>query len=88
MGKGLNAICADAVYISSLLLCEIIIIMMDYSPECLSALKELHLGARGVTTDTLVRIQAVAQPAVIGSPIGRRTIGPMLSGFSLCRLSL
>ena len=32
--------------------------------------KALHLSARGVTTDTLVRIQAVSHPAVIGSPTG------------------
>jgi hypothetical protein len=32
--------------------------------------KALHLSARGVTTDTLVQIQAVSQQAVIGSPIG------------------
>ena len=32
--------------------------------------KALHLSARGVTTDTLVQIQAVSQLAVIESPIG------------------
>ena len=32
--------------------------------------KSLHLSARGVITDTLVQIQAVSQPDVIGSPIG------------------
>ena len=42
--------------------------------------KTLHLSARGVTTDTLVQIQAVSHPAVIGSPIGWRTIGPALAG--------
>ena len=31
--------------------------------------KALHLSARAVTTDTLVQIQAVSQPAVIGSHI-------------------
>ena len=35
--------------------------------------KALHLSARGVITDTLVRIQVVSQLAVIGigSPIGQ-----------------
>jgi hypothetical protein len=32
--------------------------------------KALYLSVTGVTTDTLVRNQAVSQPAVIGSPIG------------------
>ena len=31
-----------------------------------SGAESLHLSARGVTTDKLVRIQAVSQPAVIG----------------------
>ena len=43
--------------------------------------KALHLSARGNTTDTLVRIQAVSQPAVARTPIGRRTIGPASSGL-------
>jgi hypothetical protein len=34
-----------------------------------------------VSRQTLVRSQAVPQPAVIGSPIGRRTIGPASSGL-------
>uniref|UniRef100_A0A674C861 Retinoic acid receptor responder 3 n=1 Tax=Salmo trutta TaxID=8032 RepID=A0A674C861_SALTR len=34
------------------------------------------------------QVCAVSQPAVIGSPIGRRTIGPAWSGFGRCRLSL
>ena len=42
--------------------------------------KALHLNASGVTTDTLVRVQAVSQPAVIGSSIGQLTIGPASSG--------
>ena len=50
--------------------------------------KALHLSARGVTTDTLVQIQAVSQPAVIGSPIGHRTIGPASSRFGRCSPSL
>ena len=44
--------------------------------------KALQLSARGVTTDTLVRTQAVSQPAVIESPTGRRTIGPASSGLA------
>ena len=51
-------------------------------------LEALHLSARGFTTETLVRIQAVSQPAVIESPIGRCTIGPVSSGFGRCRPSL
>ena len=43
--------------------------------------KDFYLSARGVSTGTLVRIQAVSQPTVIGSPIGRRTVGPASSGF-------
>ena len=42
--------------------------------------KALHLSARSVITDTLVQIQAVSQPAVIGSPIGWPTIVPGLAG--------
>ena len=36
------------------------------------------------------RFRAVSQPAMIGSPIGQRTIGPALSwlGFGRCRPSL
>ena len=49
--------------------------------------KALHLSVRGVTTDTLVRFQAVSQPAVIGSIIGRCTIGPASSEFGRCRPS-
>ena len=41
--------------------------------------KALHRSAGDVTTDTLARFQ-VSQPAVIGSPIGRRTIVPASSG--------
>ena len=41
----------------------------------------LHRSAGGITTDILVRIQAVSQPAVLGSPIGQRTIGPASFGF-------
>jgi hypothetical protein len=47
--------------------------------------KALHLSARGVTTDILVRFQAVSQPAVIGSPIRRHTIGPASSGLGFGR---
>ena len=50
--------------------------------------KALHLSARGVTTDTLVRFQAISQPAMIGSPIGRRTIDPASSRFGWCSPSL
>jgi hypothetical protein len=37
---------------------------------------------------SLVWIQAVSQPAVIGSPIGQRIIGPASSGFGRGRPSL
>ena len=50
--------------------------------------KALHLSARGITTDTLVQIQAVSQPAVTGSPIRRCITGPVSSGFGRCGLSL
>jgi hypothetical protein len=43
-------------------------------------LNGLHLSARGVTTHTLARIQAVSQPDVFGSSMGRRTIVPASSG--------
>jgi hypothetical protein len=49
--------------------------------------KALYLNARGVTTDPGC-IQAVSHPAVIGSPIGQRTIGPASSGFGRGRPSL
>jgi hypothetical protein len=41
--------------------------------HCISVLEE--------SLQTLVRSQALSQPAVIGSPIGRRTIGPASSGL-------
>ena len=50
--------------------------------------KALYLSARGVTTDPLVRFRALSQPAMIWSPIGRRTIGPASSGFGRCGPSL
>ena len=50
--------------------------------------KALHLSARGVTTDTLVWIEALSQPAVFGSPTRRHTIGPALSEFGLCRFNI
>ena len=49
--------------------------------------KTLHLSARGVTTDNLVRIQTVSQLAVIVSLIGRSIIGPASSEFGRCRPS-
>jgi hypothetical protein len=50
--------------------------------------KALHLSAKGVTTDTLVRIQTVSQLAVIGSLKRRRTIGPASSRIGRDRPSL
>ena len=47
-----------------------------------------HLSAGDITTDTLVRFQAVSQLAVIGSPIGQCTIGPAASGLDPSCLSL
>ena len=43
-----------------------------------------------VSLQILVQFQAVSQPAVIGSPIRRHTIGPVFPGleFGLGRLSL
>ena len=41
-----------------------------------------------VSLQTLVRFQAVSQPVVIGSPIGRCPIGPASLGFGRGRLSL
>ena len=62
--------------------------MSDHCSRVVHRSKALHLSARGVTTDTLVRVQAVSQLAVVRSPIGRCTIGPVSSGFGRCRLSL
>ena len=59
------------------------VLYVNTAPEWCSGLKAQRLSARGITTDTLVRIQAVSQPDVIGSPVGRRTIGPASYGFGL-----
>ena len=49
-------------------------------------LKEEKLNS--MKLKVLVRIQVVSQPAVIGSRMRRRTIGPASSGFGQCRPSL
>jgi hypothetical protein len=36
---------------------------------------------------TLVRFQALSQPAVIGSPIGRRIIGPVSLGLGFVNVN-
>ena len=52
---------------------------------------EWHSGIRHCTSEleaslqTLGRLQDVSQPAVIGRPTGRRTIGPAVSGLGFCR---
>ena len=48
------------------------------SPEWLSGLKHC-ISVQEVPLQSVVRFQAVSQPAVIGSPIGQRTIGPALT---------
>ena len=59
------------------------------APEWLSGLRHC-ISVLEASLQTLVRFQAVSQLAVIGSPIGRRTIGPASSGlvFGRGRLSL
>ena len=54
--------------------------MLSLGSRVVQLSKALHLSARGVTTDTLVSIQAVSQPAMIVSLIGRCTIGLRVSG--------
>jgi hypothetical protein len=44
--------------------------------------KALHLSARGVTTDSLVQIRVVSQPAVIRSPIERRQLAQLHLGLA------
>ena len=46
------------------------------------------ISVQEASLQSLVRIQAVSHPDVIGSPIVRRTIGPASSGFCMCRPSL
>jgi hypothetical protein len=50
------------------------------APEWHSGLR-LWISVHEASLQTLVRSLAVSQPAVIGSPIGRCTIGPALSGL-------
>jgi hypothetical protein len=52
-------------------------------------IKWLPSGAvQKVWLQSLVQIQAISQPAVIGGPIGRRTNGQVWSGFGWGRPSL
>ncbi|KAM9485859.1 nucleoporin NUP35-like isoform 1-T1 [Salvelinus alpinus] len=50
------------------------------APEWYSGLRHC-ISSLEALLQTLVRVQAVSQPAVIGSPIGQRTIGPASSEF-------
>ena len=50
-----------------------------WAPEWHRGLRHC-ISVKEASLHSLIRIQAVSHPAVIGSPIGRRTIGPVLSG--------
>ncbi|XP_064792895.1 very long chain fatty acid elongase 7-like isoform X1 [Oncorhynchus masou masou] len=50
------------------------------SPGCRCGPRH-SISVQEVSLQSLVGIQAVSHPAMIGSPIGRRTIGPASSGF-------
>lgn len=83
--------------VSFIAICEnpsqcVILVLQTYgfgAPEWRNGLRYC-ISVLEASLQTLVRFQAVSQPAVIGSPIGRRTIGPASSGlgFGLERLSL
>ena len=62
------------------LVCELLHLIG--APEWRSELRHC-ISVQEVSLQTLV-----SHPAVIGSPIGRRTIGPASSGFGRCRPSL
>uniref|UniRef100_A0AAZ3QB03 Uncharacterized protein n=1 Tax=Oncorhynchus tshawytscha TaxID=74940 RepID=A0AAZ3QB03_ONCTS len=57
--------------------------ILQHSEWC-SGLRH-YISVQEASLLSLVRIQAVSHPDVIGSPIGRRTIGPASSGFGRCR---
>ena len=58
-----------------------------WAPEWCSDLRHC-ISVQEASLQSLVQIQAVSHPAVIGSPIEWCTIGPALSGFGRCRQSL
>ena len=58
------------------------ILSIQWAPEWRSGLRHC-ISMLEASLQTLIRFQAVSQRAVIGSPIGRHTIGPTLSGLGL-----
>ena len=56
-------------------------------PQWRSGLRH-SVSVQEVSLQSLVPFEAVSHPDMIGSPTGRRTIGPALSGFGRGRPSL
>ena len=59
----------------------------NWAPDWCRGLRHC-IAVLEASLQTLVRFQAESQPAVIGSPIGRHTIGPLSSRFGRCRPSV